>query len=166
MRYNEWGFLKPWSAALYSVFHKCRWMTRCVLYFTVFFSPTSGPWAALSDPLEKKWPWSPLMTVTYPWQFASESRSAITPAPHRVPRLDRRSKRGPASPTFTFPFSLWAYQTNEGMCCTSGAAPNCLHYRKLHSSHSAILSGFYLLISALFRAASLLSTKNSSQHRL
>lgn len=34
------------------------------------------------------------MTVTSPWRFASESRSATTPALPKAPRLDRRSKIG------------------------------------------------------------------------
>lgn len=136
---------------------------RC---FILCFSLKWWAWGTLLDRLEKKWLWSPSTIVTYPWRSASDSRSGTTPAPRRVPRLDRRSKKEPLSPTFSsFFFSLDLFphtftqtsQTNEGMCCTSGATPNRLHYSRLHNSHSAILSRFYLLISVLIRVASLLS---------
>lgn len=77
------------------------------LCFILCFSLKWWAWGTLLDRPEKKWLWSPLTIVTYPWRSASESRSGTTPAPRRVPRLDRRSKREALSPTFFSFFSLW-----------------------------------------------------------
>lgn len=43
-------------------------------------------------PLEKRWQWSPLTTVIFPWQFASGSRLATIPAPRKAHRRARKSK--------------------------------------------------------------------------
>lgn len=77
------------------------------LCFILCFSLKWWAWGTLLDRPEKKWLWSPLTIVTYPWRSASESRSGTTPAPRRVPRLDRRSKREALSLTFFSFFSLW-----------------------------------------------------------
>lgn len=134
-----------------------------VICFILCFSLKWWAWGTLLDRPEKKWLWLPLTIVTYPWRSASESRSGTTPAPRRVPRLDRRSKREPLSPTFFSFFSLWTSSHTHSLklvrLMRECVAPRGLrlHYSRLHNSHSAIFSRFYLLISVLIRVISLLS---------
>lgn len=109
-----------------------RWWTRLLS----FFSQTWGVSASLTGRQEKRWQWSPLTTVIFPWRFASGSRSATIPAPLKAHRQDRKSEL--VSPLFLFLLLQQLHRWTAEICRARKADPNSSH------THSPTLWSFSL----------------------
>lgn len=132
-----------------------RWWTRLLS----FFSQTWGVSASLTGRQEKRWQWSPLTTVIFPWRFASGSRSATIPAPLKAHRQDRKSEL--VSPLFLFFCSNY---TDEQL---RSVAPGRLIQipATLILLHSGPSPSFPVISCSLYSSQTL-SSKGLSQHGL
>lgn len=124
-----------------------------------FFSQTWGVSASLTGRQEKRWQWSPLTTVIFPWRFASGSRSATIPALLKALRRDKKSEL--VSLLLLF---LCSHYTDEQL--RSVAPPRLIQIPvTLILLHSGPSPSFPVISGSVYSSQTL-SSKGLSQHGL